>query len=80
MTRYVLGLLLVAGFPGCGKSTFVRYASERREGQAVILEELAPDDELRPLWESAVESGSTRAFVQGSGTVRGKRSWSGDSP
>jgi dephospho-CoA kinase len=57
-------VLLVTGLPGCGKSTFVRYASERRKGRAVILEELAPDDELRRLWLSGLLKGDAKAFVR----------------
>jgi adenylate kinase family enzyme len=57
-------VLLVTGLPGCGKSTFVRYASERRKGRDVILEELAPDDELQRLWLSGLSKGDAKAFVR----------------
>jgi hypothetical protein len=63
-SRYVPCLLLVTGLPGCGKSTLVRYASERRRGQPVILEDLAPDDELRRLWLSGLSKGDAKAFVR----------------
>jgi hypothetical protein len=33
----------------------MRYASERRGGRAVDMEKMAPDDGLRPHWESGVQ-------------------------